>query len=192
MGQFLDTQFNDPAVAAVANVNPASITNGAATAAATAVTGTAAKADLAGRVAVFTAAAIPLDGSVWLMSDSNAFGLGLSVNGLGQPLFQGMSITGGSIFGIPVIVSNNVSNRVILMHAPSTLYADEGGVSIDASREASVQMDSAPANPADATTVYVSLWQRNLVGLRAERMITWIRARSAAVTYLTGCAYNGT
>lgn len=192
MGQFLDVQFNDPAVAVAANVSPASITNGASTAAASGVTGAAAKADLAASVAVFTAAGIPLEGSVWLMSDSNAFGLGLSVNGLGQPLFPGMSITGGTLLGMPVVVSNNVSTRVILVHAPSILFADEGGVRIDVSREASIQMDSAPTDTVDATTVYLSLWQRNLVGLRAERMITWIRARSAAVRYITAAAYNGT
>lgn len=192
MQQFLDGQLNDPAVAAVANVNPASITNGAATAAASGVTGAAAKADLSARVATFTAAGIPLEGSVWLMSDSNAFGLSLSMNSLGNPLFPGMSVTGGSIFGIPVVVSNSVSNRVILVHAPSILYADDGGVSIDVSREASVQMDSAPTDPTDATTVLISLWQRNLVGLRADRFITWTRARTAAVTYLTAAAYNGT
>lgn len=192
MGQFLDTQLVDPAVAAVANVNPASITNGAATAAASGVTGAAARADLAARVATFTAANIPLDGSVWLMSDSNAFGIGMSLNALGQPLFPGFGPEGGSIMGIPVVVSNNVGNRVVLVHAPSILFADEGGVSIDVSREASIQMDSAPSNPSDATTVLVSLWQRNLVGLRAERMIHWIRARTAAVTYISAAAYNGT
>jgi HK97 family phage major capsid protein/HK97 family phage prohead protease len=192
MAQFLDTQFVDPAVAAVANVNPASITNGASTAAASGVTGAAARLDLSTSVAVFTAAGIPLAGSVWLMSDSNAFGLGLSLNALGQPLFPGVGIEGGTIMGMPVIVSNNVGNRVILVHAPSILFADEGGVRIDVSREASLQMDSAPSNPSDATTVLVSLWQRNLVGLRAERMITWIRARTAAVRYITAAGYSGT
>ena len=192
MAAFLDTQLVDPAVAAVANVNPAAITNGAATAAASGVTGALARADLSARVATFTAANIPLDGSFWLMSDSNAFGLGMSLNALGQPLFPGIGREGGSLLGIPVIISNNVGNRVILVHGPSILYADEGGVAIDVSREASIQMDSAPSNPSDATTVLVSLWQRNLVGLRAERMITWIRARTAAVTYISAAAYNGT
>jgi len=192
MGAFLDVQFVDPAVAVGANLNPASITNGASTAAASGVTSAAARLDLAASVAIFTAANIPLLGSVWLMSDSNAFGIGLSVNALGQPLFPGMSIAGGTIFGIPVIVSNNVGNRIILVHAPSILYADEGGVQIDVSREASVQMDSAPDSPATATTVLVSLWQNNLVGLRAERMITWKRARTAAVRYITAAAYVGT
>ena len=191
MAQFLDTQFTDPTVAAVANVSPASITNGAATAAASGATAAAAKADLAGRIAVFTAAGIPLEGSVWLMNDSNAFGLSVSVNALGQPLFPTMGPSGGTLFGMPVVVSNVVGNRVILMHAPSILFADEGGVRIDVSREASVQMDSAPTDTVDASTVYVSLWQRNLVGLRAERMITWIRARTAAVTYLSAAAYTG-
>lgn len=193
MGAFLDQQFNDPAIAAVTNVNPASITNGAATTAATGVTSAAAKLDLAGRVAVFTAANIPLDGAVWLMSDSNAFGISQSVNALGQPLFPGMgNPTTGNIFGIPVVVSNNVSTRVILLHAPSILIADDGGVRIDVSREASIQMDSAPTDTVDATTVYLSLWQRDLIGLRAERYITWLRARTAAVTYLTAAAYVGT
>jgi HK97 family phage major capsid protein/HK97 family phage prohead protease len=193
MGAFLDVQLVDPAVAAGANLNPASITNGAATIASSGVTGAAAKVDLASRVAVFAAANIPLSGSVWLMNDSNAFGLAMSVNALGQPLFPGMSITGGNILGIPVVVSNNVGARVILVHAPSILYADEGGVQIDVSREASVQMDGAPDSPAVATTVLVSLWQNNLVGLRAERMITWKRARTAAVTYITTASpYIGT
>ena len=191
MSQFLDTQFVDPAVAAVAGVNPASVTNGASTAAASGVTGAAAKADLSASVAVFTAANIPLSGSVWLMSDSNAFGLGLSMNALGQPLFPGVSIEGGSIFGIPIVISNNVGNRVVLLHAPSVLYADDGGVNIDVSREASIQMDSTPTDPTDATTVLVSLWQRNLVGLKAERYITWKLARTAASRYITAAAYNG-
>lgn len=191
MGAFLDVQFQDPAVAAVSNVSPASITNGASTAAASGATAANAKADLAASIAVFTAAGIPLDGAVWIMNDSNAFGLSVSLNALGQPLFPSMTAQGGTLFGLPVIVSNHASTRVILVHAPSILIADEGGVRVDVSREASVQMDSTPTDTVDATTVYISLWQRNLIGLKAERMITWIRARSAAVRYITAAAYTG-
>lgn len=194
MGQFLDTQLVDPSIAAVTGVNPAAITNGAATVASSGVTGAAAKADLAARVAVFVAANIPVSESVWLMNESNAFGIGLSVNSLGQPLFPGFNGTdGGNLLGVPVVVSNNVGARVILVHAPSILVADEGGVRIDVSREATIQMDTAPTDTVDATTVYQSLWQRNLIGLKAERFISWTRARSAAVTYITtASAYNGT
>jgi len=194
MGAFLDTQFVDPSVAVSAGINPASITNGAATIASSGVTGAAAKIDLSSRVGVFVAANIPLSESVWLMNEANAFGIGLSINGLGQPLFPGFNgQDGGRLMGIPVVVSNNVGARIVLVHTPSVLYADEGGVRIDVSREASVQMDSAPTDTVDATTVYLSLWQRNLVGLKAERFITWKLARATSVTYITtASSYNGT
>lgn len=193
MSAFLDAQFVDPAVAVSANVSPASITNGAATIASSGVTGAAAKVDLASRIGVFVAANIPTSESVWLMNEANAFGISISVNALGQPLFPGFNMNGGTLMGIPVVVSNNVGARVVLVHTPSIFYADEGGVRVDVSREASVQMDTAPTDTVDATTVYLSLWQRNLIGLKAERMITWIRARTAAVTYITtASSYIGT
>ena len=191
MARFLDLQLTDPAVAVSANVSPASITNGAATAASAGATAANAKTDITGRIAVLAAAGFPLDECVWLMSDSNAFGLAVSLNGLGNPLFPGVSAQGGTLYGMPVIVSNTMSTRVALVHAPSIFVADEGGVRIDVSREASIQMDSAPTDPADATTVLVSLWQKNLIGLKAERFITWIKARSTAVTYLTAVAWTG-
>ena len=43
--------------------------------------------------------------------------------------------------------------------------ADDGGVTIDASTEASLQMDSAPASPPDATTVLASMFQMNAVAI---------------------------
>ena len=62
-------------------------------------------------------------------------------------------------------------------------------MTIDASREASLQMDSAPMSPADATTVYVSMFQNNCVALRAERFVNWKRANANAVKYLTATAW---
>jgi HK97 family phage major capsid protein len=193
MSAFLDQQFCDPAVAVSAGINPASITNGAATIASSGVTGAAAKIDLSSRVGVFVTANYDLGQSVWLMNEANAFGIGLSVNGVGNPLFPGFNGTGGGkLMGVDTVISNNVGARVILVHTPSILFADEGGIRIDVSREASVQMDSAPTDTVDATTVYLSLWQRNLVGLKAERIITWKVARATAVTYITTAAsYNG-
>jgi hypothetical protein len=42
----------------------------------------------------------------------------------------------------------------------------------------------------DATTVYVSLWQTNRIGIKAERFITWLRARANSVRLITGVAYT--
>jgi hypothetical protein len=44
-------------------------------------------------------------------------------------------------------------------------------------------------SPTDATTVYTSLWQDNLVGLRAERFINWKKANANACYYLTDAVY---
>jgi HK97 family phage major capsid protein/HK97 family phage prohead protease len=182
---FLDQQFIDPAVAAVANVSPASITNG--------IAGTAAAndplKDLHTLAAALTAANIPLAGVTFIMSESNGFALGLMRDGSGGRVFQSASADGGSLEGINLVTSNAAGTNVIAVQGSFILYADEGGVNVDVSREASVQMDSAPANPADATTVMTSLWQNNLVGLRAERFINWQRPIVNAVKVITGAAY---
>jgi HK97 family phage major capsid protein len=182
---FIDQQFLDPAVAAVAGVNPASITNGAPTAAAT----TNPLADIMGLINHFATNNIPVDGLSIVMSPSNALSLSFRTTLDGSPVFPGLSMDGGNYKGIQFITSNVVGGNVVALQPQYILMADEGGVTIDASREASLQMDSAPASPADATTVMVSLWQMNCVGLRAERFITWKRANANAVKYLTAAAY---
>ena len=181
IAQFIDQQFIDPAVAAVAGVNPASITNGAPTAAAT----TNPVADIMGLINHFATNNIPVDGLTFILSPTNALALSFRQNLDGTPEFPGVGLAGGSYRGITFITSNAASTNVVALQPALVLYADDGGVTIDASREASLQMDSAPMSPADATTVYVSLWQNNCVGLRAERFITWKRVGTNSVKYLT-------
>jgi HK97 family phage major capsid protein/HK97 family phage prohead protease len=181
IAQFLDTQFLDPAVAAVAGTNPASITNGAPTAAAT----ISPLADIMGLINHFATNNIPVAGLTFVLSSANALALSFRTNSDGSPEFPGIGITGGSYKGLTFITSNVAGTNVVAMQPAYILYADEGGVTIDASREASLQMDSAPMSPADATTVYVSLFQNNLVALRAERFANWKRVNANAVKYLT-------
>jgi len=185
IAQFLDSQFIDPAVAAVAGVNPASITNGAPTAAAT----TSPLADIMGLISHFASNNIAVGGVTFIMSAANALSLSFRTNLDGSPQFPGIGIDGGSYRGLTFITSQAAGTNVIALQPSLILYADDGGVTIDASREASLQMDSAPASPADATTVFVSLWQTNTVGLRAERFINWNKASANAVKYLTAAAY---
>ena len=182
---FLDKQFIDPTVAAVPGVSPASITNGVTPITAT----TNPLADLLTLLQKFTAAGLPVGGVNLIMSSTNALALSFARNGDGSATFPGLSVTGGSIAGVNVIVSDAAGDDIIAVLAPYILYADDGGVSVDVSREASVQMDSAPTSPPDATTVLVSLWQNNLVGLRAERFINWIKAHPEAAQYIDGAAY---
>lgn len=183
MATYLDTQFIDPSVAAVSNVSPGSVTNGTSAITTAGTSPDNARTDLKALVAAFVAANLSTANAVFVMSEANAFALGSSLNALGQPLFPGMGAQGGSIFGIPVITSQSAGTTVALIDARGILMADDGGLTIDVSREASVQMDSAPTDPPVATTVLVSLWQANLVGLKAERYINWKRGRLASVKY---------
>ena len=184
MQKFMDSQFIDPAVALVAGNHPASITNG--------VTGIPATTnplvDIATLLNSFVAVGIPLDGVVLLMSPSNAFVLANRRSALGTPDFPGISISGGTVSGVPVITSSVCGANIIAVVPQYILYADDGGVRIDVSQEASVQMVDNPAAP-DATTVYRSFWQDNLIGLRAERFVAWIKSHANAVNMITGTAY---
>lgn len=199
IAQYLDEQFLDPAVAAVANVSPAAVTNGSSVIDSTGVTAAAFRADVASALAVWTAADMSIAGGVLLMTETQAIRLGMIVNAFGQPEFPGLSASGGSVFGLPVITSENIpaeggspaGARIILMKPSEILMADDGGITIDVSREASVQMNTTPDNPATASTVYRSLWQDNLVGIKAERFINWLKRRTAATVIIEGAVYTG-
>lgn len=60
----------------------------------------------------------------------------------------------------------------------------DGGIEIDISRQASVQMDDAPVSPPIAASVLPSLWQTNMAGVRAERRVNW-QAAPGAVAWVT-------
>lgn len=182
---YLDAQFINPAVAAVAGVNPASITNGAPTAAATANP----LADILGLINHFAANNIPVDGLTFLLSPANALALSFRTNLDGSPEFPGIGINGGTYKGLQFITSNTLTTNVVALAPQYILFADDGGVTIDASTEATLQMDSAPMSPVDATTVYASMFQMNAVALRAERYISWKRVGANTVKYLTATAW---
>jgi len=190
IAEFLDGQFTNPAVAAVAGVSPASITNGQTPITSAGTSPANARTDLVALITAMTTAKITIAGASILMSEANASALGLALNSLGQPLFPTLTPTGGTALGINVVTSQSCGNNVILVQPDNVLYADDGGVTIDVSTEASLQMDSAPMTPPDATVVMTSLWQNNYIGLRAERFINWKVARAAAVQY-TVQAYVG-
>lgn len=190
--QTMDTDFVDPANAGSANVKPASITNGVSAIPSTGNTEAEIRIDIGNVFAPWIAANLTPLGGVWIMSATTALALSLVLNESGNPAFPGITMSGGLFFGLPVVVSETVGNIVILARAPDILLADDGQVTIDVSREASVQMDDVPTNPVVAATVLVSLWQHNLIGVRAERMVSWVKGRAAAVQYLSGVNWGQT
>jgi HK97 family phage major capsid protein len=195
----LDIDFIDPSKAASSNVSPASITNGVTAISSTGSDADAIRTDIRALWAPFIAANNPPNTAVYIMSSTTALALSLMVNTLGQPEFPGLTMRGGTLGGVPVIVSEYADNTagsagglVILVNARDIWLADDGGFTIDASREASLQMDDAPTNDSSTGTEasLVSMWQTNSVALRAERYINWAKRRTSAVAYLDAVTWG--
>lgn len=192
IAQFMDDSFINPAYAAVTDVRPASVTNGVTPVAASGTDADALRADVRAVYSQFIQANLSTAGAAWVMTSTQAMAIGMMLNPLGQPEFAGIGADGGTFMGLPVLVSETVpgdsnGSIIVLVKQSEILLADEGGVTIDVSREASLQMNSTPAAGAQNL---VSLFQNNLVGIRAERMVTWRKRRPQAVAYISGANYG--
>ncbi len=180
--KFLDEQFIHVGVTAGTS-SPASITNGVPSPSATGATATALLHDLNIALATFDNNA---EGLVIVTTPAIARGISLLLTTLGNRQFPEMTPTGGSLLGYPVIVSSSVESGVVVIFKPSDiLLADDGRVTLDASNQATLNMNSG-ASPGTAT---FSLWQRNCTAIRAERWIKWQKRRANVVAIIDTAAY---
>ena len=188
IAQFLDDSFINPAYAGTPGIRPPSVTNAATAIPASGTDGEAFLCDLAALQQAFLDANLSVGGTYLVMSSVQAARLALFRNALGQYEFPNITSAGGNIAGIPVVTSENVptdsNGTIIALVKPSEiLMADDGSVTLDASREATLDLMG-------GGTPNFSLWQRNCIAIRAERYITWKPRRAAAVAYISGAAYT--
>lgn len=194
----MDADFIDPSNAGSSNVKPASITHNATNFASSGNDASAVRCDIQTLWQPFIDANNTPRNAVYIMNSRTALALSLMVNPLGQPEFPGITMNGGTLNGIPVIVSDFVetnsdgSSNVILANASDIWLADDGQVNVDASDQTALQMlDNPTNNSASGTpTSMVSMFQTNSLAVRAERFINWARRRSSGVAYLTGVAWG--
>ncbi len=197
---FMDVQFVDPNVAAVANINPASITNGVTAVVPTGTTAATLRTDLATLMKAWLQADLDISQGVFIMTPNQAMNISLMLNSLGVPLFPDIGPMGGKLLGLPVITSNSANipgspdsgNMIILACQSEIFLADDGQVTIDVSREASIQMLDNPTNASTGATVAttsVSMFQTHSLALRAVRFVNWAKRRTTAVAYIKEAAY---
>jgi len=191
----IDLSFIDPDNSGVSTVEPASITDdiAAMTHPSSGATAADVRSDARNAIQKFIAADNPLTTGVWIMSSQRALALSMMVNDLGNLEFPGITMNGGTFMGLPVITSEYVDDYVVLVNAGDIYLGDEGGITIDMSTEASLEMragdDEGPtqdsaSNPPVASTM-VSMFGTNSVAFRAERTINWQRRRDTAVALIT-------
>lgn len=193
IAQFMDGQFVDPAVAAVTALKPASVTNTSTPIPSTGSTVAAITADLTAAMLALTTGGVAVRRPAWIMSQQAAMFLATLRTAQDIFAFPGMSIdpnqgAGRTLLGIPVVVSGNIPvaaglSNIILIEQSEVWLADDGQTVIDTSTEAALQLDSAPATP---PTPLVSLWQQNMLGIKAERFCYWLKRNPHAVQYISG------
>jgi hypothetical protein len=183
---FLDGQFVNPAVAAVAGLHPGSITNGLTPIASSGSTAAAAVEDLKAVLAEYVSNGGKVETAVVLLSSQNAIGLRLT----GNAAFDGLTRDGGIIGGLPAIASDALDDQIVVLDSAGVFLADDGAIDVNIARSASVEMLDNPTNSAASGTgtTMVSLWQNNAAGIRVERFMNWL-TRQGAVAVLDGAHY---
>jgi hypothetical protein len=99
---------------------------------------------------------------------------------------------GGNISGIEVVPSDGVAAGTMLLVDSSQVVVANEGLTFDDSRQALIQMeDTTMDSPPTSSTAYISLFQQNWLGLKAERWMAVTKLTSTGVAAVTGIAYTG-
>ena len=188
LAQLIDLTFVDETIAGNSST-PASVTNGVVALVPSGTTPAALAKDVGSLLSAFWVNNPGATRARLVLGPNHAAMLAAQTNS------QTLTTEGGSYGGVLTVVSGNVGARIIALDAAQVLVAD-GGVELDISQVASLQMDSVPDNPPFAGdgsptngTVFRSLFQENKVGIRGERMTNWKRTRTTAVSWLGPTAY---
>lgn len=198
----IDTSLLDPALAAVSGVNPASLTNGLSLGSSAGNTADDVRTDVLALIAAVSAIGlgttrnVDVRDIVLIMPPGVALALSLMYTTVGVRSFPDITVNGGTLAGFPVLVSNYAAqagygNLVVAVVASEINLADDGQVTVDMSREASLEMNDAPTQSGTTGVSLVSLWQDNLVAFRAERYINWGLRRSGVVAALQSVNWGG-
>lgn len=121
-----------------------------------------------------------------------------TVRSNGVLLWPEMTVAGGRMGGIQVTVSDALSSGTAVLLDAAQVNANGGTVEVDASSQADIVTDTAPAmdsgggSPAAPTAAQViSLFQTNSTALRGTRIFGFQLGRATAVASLSGVSYSG-
>lgn len=169
----IDNTFIDAGAATA--VRPAGILDGVTVTEDTGTTAEAYETDLMNLMTKFVNANLSLDGAYFIMSETRAAQISLLRDALGNSYFSGMALRGErTLLGIPVITSQTAGNKIILVKTSEILLAQDGGVDVSYSDQATL---------VDGATTH-NLWQENKFAVRVEKFITWAKRRPIAAAFL--------
>jgi hypothetical protein len=178
----IDLAFVDPSAVAVPGTSPGSITSTAASTPSSGPSTANVVADLTALLADFATTNPDAEKVALLMTPLAAVAIAIATGS------QTLLATGGSVFGVKVITSAAVGPQLVALDPTQIVLADRGA-ELSVSKQADLEMSTTPTSPPTASTVRVSLWQQNLIGVRVSRSINWALGRTSAVRRITGVSY---
>jgi len=116
--------------------------------------------------------------------------LAFKVTSTGERAFPELTINGGNLSGVEFFPTSGVTGQFVFFDA-SQIAHYQRGIELDTAKYASVQMDTVGDSPQTAATPLISLWQNNLVGVKATRWWDAARLRDTAVSVISSVAYTG-
>jgi HK97 family phage major capsid protein len=192
-----DLAFLDPANAGAADERPASVTNGAHSAASTGSTFAQVDADLTGMMQHLVAVGSDMQNAAWVIRPETAIFLSTLRDPNGGAAYPAISVLGGSLKGLPVIVSANMaepgsppSGYIVLIDGSQLAVVDEGAAQLEIARNGALQMLDNPTNNSVTGTAanMVSLFQTNCSAFRGVLWTNW-QMRRPYISVLSGVTY---
>jgi hypothetical protein len=113
----------------------------------------------------------------------------LSASG-GARTFPDATVTGGSLAGVPIVVSDGAGAGQIVLADATGIAAAQEGARVDFTAQGAVQMDSAPDSPPTAATNMIGLWQNDMRAIKVERFFGAKAVRPLSVAQITGANYD--
>lgn len=193
--QRVDTTFLS-AAAAVAGVSPAGSLNGISADSASGTDADALRADILTLYGDFITGK-NASGLQLVMNPALAKSIQMLYNALGNPEFPSITQDGGTLLGDPVVTGDNVNASHLILLRPADIYRiGDTGIRVELSREATIEMDDAPAmesqGPTTASGAMVGMFQTESTAIKVVRSINFARRRTAnlVVGYIDDAAYD--
>lgn len=201
IGIAIDQAFLDPFTSGSPATRPASVTASGRIFTASASTLDGIDSDLEKLITALHDNGSNLESATWVLNTLSATRLARMRGSSGAPAYPGVTVRGGMLMGLPVLVTGNVprsgspspgATNVHLIDPSRIWYVDSGAGSVETSDVADVHMDSAPTGDASSGTAssIINLFQTDSIGLKLTRWINWapVAGQSHAAT-LTGAEW---
>lgn len=191
--QRIDTTFLS-ATAASAGVSPAGLFNGVTSLGSNGFDADAVREDFKELVTVFLNAKNG-GGLYSVTSPTLALALSLMFNTLGNREFPEVSAEGGKFLGYPLVTGENTIANSFAVLKPSDIWKiGDGAVQVSVSRDATIEMSSAPVGASDTPTGQtqnpVNMFQSESTAFKVVRSMNFAKRRTHAAQIITDAYYG--